>query len=128
MDVQKTRRQPDSWECPWLVIYCSAAIFFAGCDSCEHLLSDTRLDDTQKRAERIITALESYKEDNSVYPATLEALVPRYLDRIEPPLIGDRWEYSAPSAGSEFILGFQGDENEPCGWLGPGGKSWVDTK
>jgi hypothetical protein len=81
-----------------------------------------------ERADTVVEALESYKLDHGRYPAELQALVPRYLKQIAPPLIGTKWGYSAPDDGARFILAFEGDDREPCGFYEPNGDRWIDTK
>lgn len=43
---------------------------------------------SQKQAIKVIQALEVYKQDNNVYPAKLEELVPRYLVSLPKPKLG----------------------------------------
>ena len=65
---------------------------------------------SQKQATKIIQALERYKKDNNIYPATLEELVPRYLGSVPTPKLGggsiNKFYYDR---GFEFSLKGQKD-------------------
>ena len=52
------------------------------------------LEDTKQRGSSLVSAIESYRRDNGVYPDSLGALVPKYVPSIEPPSWGLReWTY-----------------------------------
>lgn len=57
---------------------------------------------TEARAERIAQSLEEYKQREGVYPATLDALTPRYLLRMPQPveMRGESWCYQG---GDDFF-------------------------
>lgn len=57
---------------------------------------------TEARAERIAQSLEEYKQREGVYPATLDALTPRYLLGVPQPveLQGEEWCYQG---GDDFF-------------------------
>ncbi|MCK4752949.1 MAG: hypothetical protein KAS75_05850 [Planctomycetes bacterium] len=79
--------------------------------------------------DEIVKALDSYFGDHSKYPNSLEALVPKYLDKVKPPTWGeDGWQYqlNGPN-GKSFGLkvGYKGRDNSyypviyysPLGWI-----------
>jgi len=48
----------------------------------------------QRIGDRIIAALEKYKDERGSYPDTLQELEPTYIADISPPRYGDRkWDY-----------------------------------
>ena len=75
------------------------------------------LEDTKQRGSYLVSAIESYRRDNGVYPDSLGALVPRYAPTIEPPTWGLReWTYrkyeqrippeKIPAAGGDTLAHF----------------------
>lgn len=61
-------------------------------------------------SEPVIAALEEYKTDHGVYPATLDELAPDYIP--ETPKKIDGLDFSYSSTGNSFIFSFH--------YLGPG--------
>ena len=60
---------------------------------------ESRIEESKHRGAAIVQALERHRADKGSYPATLDALVPRYITAIEPPTWGlRRWRYRPYSA------------------------------
>lgn len=71
------------------------AIAVAGCGDIE---------ETERRGNAILGALERFNSDHGRYPAALDELQPKYLQEIPTPTWGLRtWKYS--SDGAEFQIG-----------------------
>lgn len=52
------------------------------------------IDESLRRGDRIIAALDAYRAEHGAYPETIDALVPGYLAQIERPTVGDQlWDY-----------------------------------
>jgi hypothetical protein len=87
--------------------------------------------ESQKRGEQIVSALRAYKQENAKYPETLTGLLPKYINRIDPPRAGNRvWDYKTYDNGSNFVLKFEGDSwREPTYWYESKLGKWsVDSK
>ena len=81
---------------------------------------------SQARGDEIIAAVGRYQADHGVYPQTLDALVPRYLQRILPPDAGDRkWRYEAVDDGRQFNISFAGPNyDDPVCWYDSSRPHW----
>jgi hypothetical protein len=75
--------------------------------SCDRNASDASVASTKSQAEKIVAALTAYKQDKGRYPDKLDELVPKYLNAIEHPLLGDGWIYAAPPDGYRYNFGFR---------------------
>lgn len=68
-------------------------------------LSIGSIDETKRRGDVIVQALNKYRVDHSQFPAALADLSPKYLANIPEPKWGLRvWKYHRTNAG-EFYLG-----------------------
>ncbi|MCS7063995.1 MAG: hypothetical protein NZM04_08160 [Methylacidiphilales bacterium] len=64
--------------------------------------------ESQLRGNRIAMALEEYYKDQQYYPEKLDDLLPKYIDKLLPPIAGDgeweyykdKWEFSKQTDGS----------------------------
>jgi hypothetical protein len=89
--------------------------------------SSGSIDETVRRGNIIIQALNKYHEDRGQFPATLTDLRPEYLKEIPTPDWGLRaWKYGR-EAGTSFYLGV--DETKYTGdgdsrWLRYDGPKW----
>ena len=93
--------------------------------------SDDKVKDSQVRGDRIASALNQHYTDKGSFPATLEDLVPDYIQEIEPPLAGNqRWKYNVIDSGSDFTLIFEDNSSSlPTSWRKSQSKRWsFDTK
>ena len=98
---------------------------------CSNRWSDSNVAESKKRGNNINKALLAYKTENSIYPERLDLLVPKYLEKIESPMAGNRkWIYEVYDSNQQYNLGFEGySEKEPVCWYGSKSKIWVcDTK
>ena len=98
---------------------------------CSNRWSDSKLNESKRRGEKINAALQAYKDEKSVFPAKLDLLIPKYIKKIEPPLAGNgEWLYEVYSDGQQYNLGFEGySDKEPVCWYAYKTKMWVcDTK
>ncbi|MEN8150813.1 MAG: hypothetical protein ABFS86_13400 [Planctomycetota bacterium] len=82
------------------------------------------LDETRRRGDRIVSALESYRTTEGEYPTTLEELTPDYLPEIPTPTWGLRtWVYEHLTDGFGLAVHESrrtGDGNAHWyAWLGP---------
>lgn len=69
-------------------------------------MTEAAVDASKHYAETIGRSLVAYKEKEGRYPRTLDALVPRYIDEIRPPVAGySKWQYAVLSDDS-YILSF----------------------
>ena len=98
-----------------VTILFATCVFFA---SCSDDWSMARYEESKRRGNRIIEALDQYMEDHSLYPDDLAILVPEYLDTIEPPVAGNKkWVYWINESKKIFNLGFEDDlESKPECW------------
>ncbi len=74
--------------------------------------------------DTIVAAIEQYRADTSLYPVSLDQLVPQYLPAIDPPVAGRaEWTYKQhPTHG--FTLGYHvGPMYEEDSYVGAG-KRW----
>jgi hypothetical protein len=63
----------------------------------------TKIDETTKRGDVIIRALEQFRADSGHYPKSLSELQPKYIKKIPQPIWGlESWQYKADE--SEFTL------------------------
>lgn len=95
-------------------------------------------DETVRRGNTIIAALEAYHKRYEEYPRALEELRPIYLKEILPPVVGNgQWQYSNNvgniSGGFSLVVGehlIENDpETDPIMWYSPDTKGWpVDTR
>ena len=76
--------------------------------------------------DRIVEALDLYRADTGDYPVSLEMLVPKYLDEIPAPMLGDQvWRYNRD--GEHFVLRVRpetGDIFFSCLFYRYGEKEW----
>lgn len=90
------------------------------------------INESQRRGDEIVSALETYQAKHHSYPAKLKELVPMYLAEIKPPLAGNKqWEYVAGgNEGKGFYLGFGDDpDTDPVSYFSYNSKEWVmDTR
>jgi hypothetical protein len=101
-----------------------------GCAGCADW-SQPSIATSKQTGDKIMAALEAYRADNSVFPQRLEDLIPRYLERIDPPLAGDRqWHYWTRPPYTNCEISFEGPSvHDPNYFRGPGGDEWqVDTR
>lgn len=66
---------------------------------------------TQSYGDTIVAAIESYQRKNGAYPATLDALVPEFLNVLEDATTGwPEWGYVVSENGRTFELSFAANE------------------
>jgi hypothetical protein len=68
--------------------------------------STTSIEESQRRAAPIITAIGAYHADHDELPPNLQALVPNYLDDIVRPTAGSRQWLYAVRGNASFALSF----------------------
>ncbi len=77
------------------------------------------------RGDTICAALERCKALSGQHPASLDALVPVYLDRIDPPTLGDRrWRYERHANGGYTLTLWIGPDYESASRL-HGSRQWL---
>ena len=87
--------------------------------------SEEDVAETKKIGNEIKHALATYKDDNGLYPEKLSLLVPKYIDAIEQPLVGnEQWSYSITN--NKYSLMVYGKNKLGDPWLGTSSdyKSW----
>ena len=86
-----------------------------------------RSQETMRRADQIVAALERWRARNGEYPASLDQLVPAELPAIPESVVGDRkWKYSR-IAPDHFVLEFfEGPIYEGSSWDSARGSWYVD--
>ena len=113
-------------------VLCSVVLVYMSLAGCPGRSSATRdpVADTMARGDAIIAALESYKNDNRMFPNTLTDLVPHYMKEIDVPIIGNgAWIYRQLDEGSSFSLRSDGDSDFTSVTKAAGWSQWlVDTK
>lgn len=96
---------------------------------CASRWSDTALTSTKSNGDRIIAAVNAFRQANGEFPRTLEQLRAMELpDEIPLPEVGDKkWEYYITRGGSTFFLGVTDDEKHSQNTLGydSANKAWV---
>jgi hypothetical protein len=95
-------------------------------------------EETVRRGNEIVAALDAYRLEHQAYPKTIEELRPVYFKEILPPLVGnEKWQYFNNSGGIEaafsLMVGEYSVENDPetgpIMWYSPETKEWlVDTR
>ncbi|MCP4591892.1 MAG: hypothetical protein GY842_14240 [bacterium] len=72
------------------------------------------IEESKRIGNGIARALEAYYEDTGIFPASLDQLVPTYIDEIRPPTAGmPVWDYT--SSEDYFGLSFGcGKDRYPC--------------
>lgn len=71
--------------------------------------------ESQRRGDIVIAAVKAFRADQNRYPSALSELLPRYLQAIEPPTVGDgQWIYESNPSG--YYLGFKGGKDDPKSW------------
>jgi hypothetical protein len=74
------------------------ALLLTGCSG-----DRTKIDETTKRGDVIIRALEQFRADSGNYPKSLSELQPKYITKLPQPVWGlETWQYEADE--SEFTL------------------------
>lgn len=83
-----------------------------------------RIEQSKRIGDRILAACAAYHSEHGQFPPTLESLVPRYIDRIDPPIAGsETWEYSQ-SRGRCFLSFGQGKHLYPCYFRSSDKEEW----
>ena len=79
----------------------------------------------QSRAEPILAAIERYRQDNGVYPALLQELVPGYIGAIPKTVTGRNYEYQLDTSAGGYMLCYQlaSQKRVTCCYL-PGLSFW----
>ena len=68
--------------------------------------------------DRIVAALEQYRNDIGHYPDRLNDLVPKYIQQIEPPRYGEKkWDYNHRPGENSFGLYMWGRKAYQDGYL-----------
>jgi hypothetical protein len=67
-----------------------------------------RLYETRKIGIDIVVALEAYHNEHNQYPKVLDALLPKYLNKVEPPTWGNSgWLYTSGGQGFYLETGYK---------------------
>jgi hypothetical protein len=92
------------------VTVCAITAVHIGCEHVSDLWagwSKQQIDESKRRGNDIIAALEAYKKEQSAYPERLDMLVPKYLPKIEPPVVGGPvWHYETWDHYAQFDIWF----------------------
>jgi hypothetical protein len=74
---------------------------------------------SQLVGDQICAALQRHREVHGRYPATLDALVPTFMQSVPPPTTRlDKWVYVPTGDGEAFKLLFAANESHyPCAWI-----------
>lgn len=103
------------------------ASFIAGCTR----WSAQEVTETKARGELIGAALLQYKIEYGEFPTQLQALVPKFTEKIPSPTVGTRqWQYTMyPNGGGDYLLRIEGRfEFEPLLEISANGEWLFDTK
>lgn len=98
-------------------------VVLLGCVGCIYLYATifavdaASLEQGQARAYELLMALQRYEHNNDRFPATVEELVPGYLEAIPRPARRYAYTYAACSGGEGYILYFRlaGSNDTWCG-------------
>ncbi len=63
-----------------------------------------RIDAAQTRGETLVSAIKAYRAENKTYPASLEVLVPKYIDRIPVAAYGRYYYHLNPAKDGPFFF------------------------
>ena len=69
----------------------------------------------QKIGEGIIVAISAYKSDHNVYPATLDNLLPKYIETIPLTSSGDKFHYFLSPGDGGYSLCFSTSSKKRSG-------------
>lgn len=80
---------------------------------CSGQWSNSKVEETYRRAGLVIDAIEAFREKHGNLPAQLSDLVPEFLAYVPLPQAGERlWRFELESDGAQFSLGFGGPSPE----------------
>ena len=83
----------------------SSSCLFAGCGGNADWTAD-RIEQSERRGDDVVRALESYHSKNGKYPNALVQLQPEFIRVIAPPLAGrQKWDYVGSDRG--YMLSFR---------------------
>ena len=106
-----------------LAMLLMAVVMLSGCES----WSASSIEESKKRAEPIIVALEEYFSNHGAFPKTLEDLVPDYIKELPLPTAGTRsWRYKSRERAFSLSFGCGTDHYPNCtfSWSASG-KRWI---
>jgi hypothetical protein len=91
--------------------------------------SKSALDQTEMDGDKVISALKHYRADENKYPPQLEQLVPKYIDKIPAPLVGNRtWQYLTNENAFGLVVESSDTSDPTLKWASTYGKWVVDDK
>jgi hypothetical protein len=74
-----------------------------------------KIAESQRRGDVIVAAIQAYRQRDGRYPHSLEAMVPHFLERVEPPTAGKRmWIYEQDGRG--YSLSFESESGGSASW------------
>jgi len=106
-----------------LTMLLMVAVMLSSCES----WSASSIEESKKRAEPIIVALEEYFSVHGTFPKRLEDLVPEYIEELPPPTAGTRqWRYKPRERAFSLSFGYGKDHYPNCtfSWSSSG-KRWI---
>lgn len=85
------------------------------------------IETAKAQGAQIVDALEAYRAAEGSYPETLDALVPGYLPRLDPPAWGMEWEYRRreESPGGFQLMVAANTSRFPLLYYDPVARDWV---
>jgi len=108
--------------------FLALAILVSFLCACSRQSTDAEVQATIRVGDTIVAALKNYKENNQVYPESLDDLVPKYLASVPLAARGEEWGYSSFDRGLEFSLSYDWGGNDVAIFTN-GGAGWaIDTK
>jgi hypothetical protein len=83
-------------------------LLLVSCLGCNRGWNDRVIAESKATGDGIIDKLSKYQRDHGSYPASLEALVPKYMESVPLPVAGERrWIYVMFDDGRAFELRFE---------------------
>jgi hypothetical protein len=83
------------------LLICLSGCLLSSCDR----WSDKQIHETERRGDIVRSALEEYKRQIGTYPNNLEQLVPKYLERLPLPTVGEKkWSYEVFHTGQWYLI------------------------
>jgi len=122
----------DIFGCRKIVVLAVGLLLASTISACSNWTKEN-INESRRRGNEIISALEAYRAKHQSYPAKLEELVPMYLSEIKSPLAGNgQWKYvTGGNEGKGFYLGFEGNDpdTDPVSYFSSeDGKWYMDTR
>ena len=128
-NVSKDRHTSRCWTLITRSGWLTLCVIVGLCSSCGNW-SSGQVEETKRRGDVVREALSHYRKEIGTYPISLERLVPKYLDQVPAPSVGNKkWTYEVFKAGASYLISVEiRSEQEPL-LQATSDSGWVyDTK